>query len=300
MGAQGEYPPGIAWRTLNRKACDEAAMVLEAVGIDSQVLPFDGEFLLIVRPEDEFEAKEQLELYSLENKIEKKTAPTFPPLLKGLHGTILYVTILILVDGLLKRDMPAQNLLDAGSANAGLICRGEWWRAVTALTLHADIVHLTGNIAFGALFGLFACQILGPGIAWLSILLAGATGNIFSAHLQIASHTAIGASTAVFAALGIQASYVCVFWHRLSRSKIKRWSPVVGGIMLLAFLGGPGPKIDVLSHVTGFLSGLMAGAIFGLSGKKFIENGTWQAICGIFAILIVAGAWFLAAGNTFK
>ena len=71
MSEQWEAPAGIAFRSSNRKNSDEAAMVLEAVGIDSQVLCFDGEFLLIVRPEDEFSARQQLALYRDENTTEK-------------------------------------------------------------------------------------------------------------------------------------------------------------------------------------------------------------------------------------
>ncbi|MDH3973185.1 MAG: rhomboid family intramembrane serine protease [Deltaproteobacteria bacterium] len=294
MSAQRQVTSGIACRTSDKKCCEEAAMVLEAVGIDSQVLFFDGEFLLIVRPEDEFEAREQLVLYAHENEDISKSKPRVPPLSRGLDGTLLYVTLLILVDGLIKGNDSSRTLLEAGSANAGLIWQGQWWRAVTALTLHADIVHLTGNIAFGSLFGLFACQALGSGVAWFSILMAGAAGNILSASLQTPSHTSIGASTAVFAALGIQAAYTCVFWRGLSQNKIRRWSPIVGGIMLLAFLGGPGPKIDVLSHVTGFLAGSITGALFGLWGMKYTESGTWQTISGALALFIIALSWSLA------
>ena len=35
---------------------------------------------------------------------------------------------------------------EVGSASADLIWRGAWWRAITALTLHADLLHLAGNV----------------------------------------------------------------------------------------------------------------------------------------------------------
>lgn len=297
MNTDSKYPSGIACKTSDNERCHEAAMVLEAVGIDSQVLCFEGEFFLIVRPEDEFEAREQLKLYARENRVASKSEPLFLPLSRGIHGTALYVTLLILVDGFIKGDTWGRKLIEAGSANAGLIWQGEWWRAVTALTLHADIVHLTGNMVFGSLFGLFACQTLGPGIAWFSILMAGATGNLINAFLQRASHTSIGASTAVFAALGIQAACTCLFWRRLSKNKLRQWSPLVGGIMLLAFLGGPGPEIDVLSHVTGFLAGLIMGTLFGLWGMKYTVSGKWQIVSSILALLTVGLSWFLAVKN---
>src|SRR2546430_9329762 len=50
---------------------------------------------------------------------------------------------------------------------------GEWWRAVTALTLHADAPHLLGNALASALLVTAVCQQLGPGVGLWLVLLAG-------------------------------------------------------------------------------------------------------------------------------
>ncbi len=104
-------------------------------------------------------------------------------------------------------------------SHAGLIREGEWWRAVTALGLHADAVHLAGNMVFGIVFGFLAGELLGWGLAWFGMLLAGALGNALNAFVQAPGHTSIGASTAVFATLGILAAYT---WKR-RRTQINRW-----------------------------------------------------------------------------
>ena len=95
--------------------------------------------------------------------------------------------------------------------DAGRVRDGEWWRTLTAMTLHVDAEHLIGNLLFGAAFGLIAGHLLGNGLAWCSIVAAGALGNVVDALLHPAAHTAIGASTAVFATLGLWAAYV---WRR--------------------------------------------------------------------------------------
>jgi rhomboid protease GluP len=59
------------------------------------------------------------------------------------------------------RETFSQDWWSAGAAQAGLIADGEWWRAVTALGLHADLSHLASNLAFGSLLGLLLAQILG-------------------------------------------------------------------------------------------------------------------------------------------
>lgn len=285
---------GIVLQARKRASCDEAAVVLEAVGISSEVLPWEGYFLLIVRPEDVALAEEQLHLYSLENyKKQKNEIPT-PGLSKGLYGALLYVTVLLFVNSFQHNKAVNVHLIEIGSANAGLIQQGEWWRAVTALTLHSDFLHLLGNLGFGVLFGLFVSQHLGSGLAWFSILMAGTLGNIISAYIQTSTHTAIGASTAVFAALGIQVSYTWRTWHYLANKGMRRWTPIISGVILLSFLGGPGKGVDVASHITGFLSGILLGAVFGSFGSRLMLKERYQVMLGFGTITIIALAWLAA------
>ena len=81
------------------------------------------------------------------------------------------------------------------------------------------------------------CRMLGPGVAWLAVLLAAALGNTANTLLLDSTHRSIGASTAVFATLGILAGYV---WRGQLMAQ-DRWStrygPIIGG---LARLDGAG------------------------------------------------------------
>ena len=203
----------------SKKRCMEYALVLQAVGIRCEVLPRDGEFALVVHARDADRAREQLRLYLHENRAR---LPRFDPRLgvhDGLACACLYgVTILLIY--ILQRDQAfSLDWWRAGMSHAGLIREGEWWRAVTALGLHADTVHLAGNLVFGIVFGFLAGELLGWGLAWSGMLLAGALGNALNAFVQAPSHTSIGASTAVFATLGILAAYT---WKR-RRTQINRW-----------------------------------------------------------------------------
>src|SRR5207249_906367 len=71
-----------------------------------------------------------------------------------------------------------------GEADATRMMAGEWWRAVTALTLHADAPHLLGNALAGALLVTAVCQQLGPGVGLWLVLLAGAGGNALTAAVH--------------------------------------------------------------------------------------------------------------------
>src|SRR5437016_9452621 len=87
-----------------------------------------------------------------------------------------------------------------GSAATDRIVAGEWWRTVTALTLHADASHLLGNAAASVVLVGAVSRELGPGLGLWLVLLAGAGGNALTAVAHSAHHASVGASTAIFGA----------------------------------------------------------------------------------------------------
>jgi len=98
--------------------------------------------------------------------------------------------------------------LTIGQADVALMDAGEWWRAATALMLHVDIGHVLVNVGFGTVFvGLLAREI-GGGLAGCMILFGGVVGNLMNEFVQRPSHISIGASTAVFAALGTLSAWL--------------------------------------------------------------------------------------------
>ena len=64
-----------------------------------------------------------------------------------------------------------------GAAVSGSMLNGEPWRAVTALTLHVDLVHVLGNAIATALLLPPIIRRLGPGIGLTLVLLAGRGGE---------------------------------------------------------------------------------------------------------------------------
>jgi membrane associated rhomboid family serine protease len=157
----------------------------------------------------------------------------------------------------------------AASSSTALIGHGEWWRPFTALFLHADPGHLLGNLLSGLFFGTLLARSIGPLRAWALILLCGTIGNALTSALTYPeSFVSIGASTAVFGALGILSgmgvSAMLRVRIRLPWAKIT--APLVAGIILLGWMGGGshGGNTDVLGHIFGFTSGLTAGLLIGL------------------------------------
>ena len=278
------------YRSHLRKRCSEYALVLRAVGISCDVLPQEDEFALLVHARDADRAQKQLELYLHENRV---SSPQFDPRLRvsdGLKCACLYGVTILLLDRLQQHQAFSLRWWEAGKSHAGLIQQGEWWRTLTALSLHADPIHLMGNLVFGVLFAFLAGQRLGWGLAWSGMLLGGALGNALNAFIQAPGHMSVGASTAVFATLGILASYI---WKQ-RQDRINRWVPLGSGIALLAFVGMGGERTDIFAHFAGFASGCLLGTFFGFLGNRLEFLVRYQLALGLAAVTLFVVAWFLA------
>ena len=81
----------------------------------------------------------------------------------GWAGIFGYLLVIWSVPALAWWGMLGADWQNAGLLQAGLVSQGEWWRAVTALTLHSSFAHLVANSLFGAVFGLMAGRYLGSG-----------------------------------------------------------------------------------------------------------------------------------------
>ncbi|MCX8497670.1 MAG: rhomboid family intramembrane serine protease [Akkermansiaceae bacterium] len=149
------------------------------------------------------------------------------------------------------------------SSNLAMMDGHEWWRCFTALFLHADLSHLVGNLVGGVVMGTLVSKALGSLRGWGLILGCGTLGNAFTAWITYPQpFISIGASTAVFAGLGILSGLGIaeMLGQRERMSWMRIFAPLLGGIILLGWLGG-GHELhtDVLGHVFGFGAGAAAG-----------------------------------------
>ena len=174
---------------------------------------------------------------------------------------------------------------------SGLVLRGG---ALGDPAAKSGLAHLTANLVFGAAFGYFAGQLFGTGLAWAGILLGGSLGNYLSAWLQGPGHRSIGASTAIFAALGLLSAFTWRRWRRPGEKLLKRWSPIFAGIALLAYTGAGGERTDVLAHLTGFVCGLLIGVAYGAAGKRILLSAPAQRILVLLALFALTLSWMLA------
>ena len=298
MDSRAEPWIAIASAPDERHAAD-LGLVLTARGIEHVRQPGVIGWDISVPVSRAAEARAELAQYAFENKraIGQRRVEEVGD---GLPGMIAYVAILLAVFFCVHASVLSLDWFGAGRLVAGRVMAGEWWRTVTALTLHWDLDHLGGNLVFGAFFGFFIGRYLGRGIGWLAVVSAASTFASVAALLLEPAHTSLGASTAVFAALGILTAYT---WRRgFLRETPWRWrlAPIVAGIGLLAFTGAGGENTDLFAHLAGFVAGFGTG--LGLARwltLRRLKSRTTQRVCAAVTLALVAGAWawgLIAAG----
>lgn len=278
----------------SRRGCADAALVLEAVGLRPRVGELEGSWVVAVAPREADRARAELAAWRAENPPRQPEAPPREPLADGRPGVLGYALVMVAVALAVTNFALDRDWLAAGRVDGAAMRAGEWWRAITALSLHADLAHLAGNLFFGGLFGGFAGRYLGSGVAWLLVLLAGVLGNVVNVVLQGFDHRAIGASTAVFAALGLLGALAWAARRGSALGGWYRWGPVIGAVALLAFTGAGGERTDIGAHIWGFAAGLGAGVLASALPLRVLKHRGVQAGAGLATLALLAGSWGLA------
>jgi membrane associated rhomboid family serine protease len=188
---------------------------------------------------------------------------------------------------------PTMSWFERGAADAHNIRNGELWRAVTALSLHADVAHALSNAVAVALFLGLLSSLVGAGVGGALILLAGALGNLANAFLHAPPHVAVGASTSVFAAIGMLGGLGVVTRRRGTVGRRGAWLPVGAALALLGMLGTGGARVDVWAH----LLGLLVGGVLGVLAARVTPRPAGVGIqwaCGAAAAAVLFYCWTLA------
>jgi membrane associated rhomboid family serine protease len=287
----------------------ELSLVLSSVGVRHRVAQGPAGRHILVQPHDAEWALHELSNYQAENTGRRAASASRARIFDGAWIAIgSYVCALLF---LFRLDFGRAFGIDwkrIGRADAGAMLDGEVWRGATALGLHGGFGHLANNLVFGALFLGFLAQVLGPGPALFVTLIAGTLGNLLNAAVIGDPHFSVGASTAVFAALGALAATQWFRRWRLGSSAATKVVPFLAAAILLGWYGVGKAENNILTGVTrplddntdvgahfaGFLCGIAVGA---LAAKFFADHPLGRRGrngLGWASALLFAGAWALA------
>lgn len=286
-----------AGRYAKLPAARERGLVVAALGLPYEIKREARAWVLLVE-EQSIEAVRQ-ELAAFESE-ERERPPSRMLLPAGKVPTLpLFLGGWVLATFFLVQQLAGARWLERGSAEGQAILHGEWWRTITALTLHADGPHVTANLATGLLFAAFVVPRLGGGMGWLAILASGALGNALNAWTyRNGSHDSIGASTACFGALGILvgAELFARWSEPHQRNTWQLILPIGAGLGLLAYLGvgEEGKNIDYMAHGWGFAVGSVEGIVAMALRLKERLPPPAQRAAGFATLALLAVCWFLA------
>jgi membrane associated rhomboid family serine protease len=290
----------------SRERLEEWALVLAAVGIPHRVAhTVEGGFALGVAIADVPRADRALATYEAESRAAARPTPAAPDRGSNALGIVvgLGLAAFVFKTGYWESDAGSR-WFAAGVANAQKLRAGEWWRAVTAMTLHADVMHLLGNILASLIFMGAAGRWLGGGVAAMLILLAGTAANLLTAWFGEREHFSVGASTATFAALGLVVGLQVVRrWRGGGFVRRRAWVAAGAGLALLAMLG-MGARADVFAHAFGLGMGTLLGVAAGCvdrpaadahaNRRKKIASWLANGLLAIAAFGALVGAWAIA------
>ena len=159
------------------------------------------------------------------------------------------------------------NLLLAIGANIGVFVRaGQWWRLITCMFLHVDIIHLLCNM--------YALYVVGPRVEdffgkkkfLLIYFISGISASLLSVGLN-GNVSSVGASGAIFGLFGALLYFGYTYRGYVGAMVKSEILPVILINLLISFML---PGIDVWGHVGGLIGGLIGAYMLGtIENKKY-------------------------------
>ena len=283
----------------SRQQAEQWSLVLRAANIPSAIEFERHSWVIKVSSLHEKRALQEIAAFMEENSdwppYRPKKRASLPVLTKYQPPTILMMGALVIFFVITGPWSGSSEWFSQGAVSGRQILEhGQWYRLVTALTLHADVVHLFGNIIIGGVLVHFLCRLLGNGLGWFLILASGTLGNFMNILLHGYSHNSVGFSTAIFGTIGILSGYQAASKRSAALKEILL--PLAAGAGLLAFLGAGGERTDLGAHFFGLLAGVVLGAllVFLPSQRILINKTSLQTNLFIASMVIVGLSWWLA------
>lgn len=277
----------------NRLQLRNWQLVLVSQAIPYRIYRVGGSYQIYVPPLLAEMAAWQIATYERENSLPKLSKISWPA---APHAFLVFLPLFLLAimhairqNGIVHPAfLPDPALwLKAGAMDSVRVhLYGEYQRAITALTLHVNDSHLTGNLFFGALFLFMLARRAGYGRAFLLATVCGAAGNLAALPFHSGPWLSVGFSTAVFAAAGALAGIMT----STESNRRKLLLPAGAALALLALLGTEGENTDYAAHCAGLACGFLGGLWEGWRRKRKIP-GLSNFFAFLLAFAIYLAAW---------
>jgi membrane associated rhomboid family serine protease len=163
---------------------------------------------------------------------------------------------------------------------------GEWWRLVTVMFLHGNVLHLGVNMISLWVIGRPVEEYLGSarfGLLYFVSGIAGAAGHlVYDVHAP-----AVGASGAIFGVLG---AMLILEWNATGRLAGNALSWIVINLVLNYVYNSGGGNISIGAHVGGLVGGILVTLAFANWGRGHAAYGRIGALgaAGLVAVTVAS------------
>lgn len=212
-----------------------------------------------ISKKNEGEARMNEEVFSM-----KKPIVTY--ILIALNVIIYFLTTML-------------GLIDDFAVNRFSIVNGEYYRLITGMFLHANIIHLLFNMYALYVVGMQLESFLGKGKFLAVCLLSGLAGSCLSIFMN--NGYSVGASAAIFGLLGSLVYFG--YHHRVYLETVVK-SQIIP-LIIINLLIGLMPNIDNWAHIGGLIGGVFATMAVGIKYK----STRFEMINGAILYLILVG-----------
>jgi rhomboid protease GluP len=179
-----------------------------------------------------------------------------------------------------------------------VVDRHEWWRLLTAPLLHANLVHVSGNLIVLAIAGWRLERLVGW--AWLAaaFALGAVAGSIGSISLNDAHTVSVGASGAIMCLVALLFTLSFHAEAGDNANRIRRFALFLLIPALLPSITDGGGQVDIGAHFGGILMGAALGFFLLAIWPETGERPPLRSLAGAAAALVLAVATFAALEMT--
>lgn len=227
--------------------------------------------------------QELVEQKSSEYKLEFKAK--VPVLTYALVAINIAVAVFIYIYSLKSGISYDELLLTFGAKLNYNIIKGEYWRFVTPIFLHANVIHLLVNCYSLYVIGVSVERLFGRFRFFIVYFVAGIMGNILS--FMFSSNPGVGASGAIFGLLG---TLLYFGLERPSLFRVYFGRSIFVTIFINLVYGFSRTGIDNFAHIGGLIGGFLASGIVSKTDKRrwYLNKYLYLAVTAAVAISGVA------------
>ena len=148
-----------------------------------------------------------------------------------------------------------------------------YWTILTAMFVHANFLHIFGNMLTLYFFGMFCLQLIDDKWFWVVYFIGGIFGNILYLLIGPTNSAVVGASGAIFAIGGIIAMMrptqkVLLYFI----IPMPLWVAIGIAFVLTVFI----PGVAWQAHLGGLIVGLIVGFFFRQRERQRLASGYYR------------------------